>query len=884
MTGRWRERWERLRHTLRRPADSRDIDDEVASHVALAADELMARGIDPQEAQRLAAARFGSRLAARELAADARGVPGLEAVLTDLRYAARGLRSAPGFTVAAVATLALGIGANVAVFTVSQATLFKGYRAVPDNDRLVYLTTGRDCCVSYQDVADWQAATTIDGLGAVADLRVAIQADASAIAETSTATQIMPGTFRLLRVSPVLGRDFTAADAVPGAPAVAILADDYWRARFAADPAVLGRVLRINGVATTVVGVMPPAFAFPQYQQLWLPLGAASAPGGRDARAFWFAVGRLADGATIDGARVELATIGDQLAEAYPDTNARVRPVVQTFRELFFGSSAVAIYGALWAAVGLVLLVACANLANLLLARAAGRTREIAVRMALGAGRARLVRQLLFESTMLSAAGGALGWWIASRAVRLYETVSVPPTQPWARQMLDYAIDGRAVAYLATLTAITALLFGLWPALRLASLDFQAALRDGGRGAAGTRAGRRATSVFVVTQVALAVVLLSAAGVLVRSFLAAHNRDLGFEPTRTVVALTMMLPADRYPGDAARHAFYDQLIARIEALPGVESVGFSDGLIGQSTRRLPVELDGQSTVDDVDLPRARVASVGGEYFAALGVTVRSGRTLAPADDRAKPPVALINRRLAEMLWPGADAVGRRLRVGEQGREGPWRTVVGIVPDLIQGDPARADVDPSVYLPMRERPTRGAWLLVRTLLPPGPLVEPLRRELQAADPSMPIWLGPFTMSEWIGGNNWRRGVYGGLLTLFAVLALLLAGSGLFAVVAAAVAQRTQEIGVRLAIGATPRAVLSMVLRQGMTPALAGLAIGLALSTAANRALRAQLVQVEPWDPATLATVAAILLTAAAVGCLVPALRATRVDPLVALRHD
>ncbi|MFN8060252.1 MAG: ABC transporter permease [Vicinamibacterales bacterium] len=804
--------------------------------------------------------------------------------MSDVHAAWRGLRASPGLAATAVITLALGIGLDVAVFTVANATLFKGYRGVPDPSGLVYLTTSRDCCVSAQDVMDWRAATTLNGLGGVADLRVALQLTAGA-AQTATATQILPETFGVLRVSPALGRDFSPADAGPGAPPVAILSHEFWQTAFGGDAGALGRTLRVNGVVTTIVGVMPPQFAFPQYQELWVPFVPTPTLLTRDARALWFAVARLADGRSMDDARAELETIGTRLAKTYPVTNARITPIVQTFRELFYGASALGTYSALLGAVGLVLLIACANLANLLLTRAALRTRDIAMRMALGAGRRRIVRQLLCESALIGLAGGTLGAWIADVAVRLYEAVAAPPTQPWARQMLDYSRDGRVLAYLVLVSTLATLVCGLLPALRLGRLDLNTALKDGGRSVLGRRGERHLTAGMVTAQVGVAVVVLSAAGVLVRSFFVVRDRDAGFDPTRVAIAIPATLPSDRYPDETARRRFYDQLVARLEALPDVEAIGFSDGLVGQSARRLAVDIDGQSRTDDRSTPTARVAVVGGNYFGALGVTMWSGRRLNESDETSTEAVAVISRGLAAALWPTADPVGRRLRVRPQrGDPGPWRTVVGIAPDVRQGDIASADIDPMVYLPLRERPARGAWVLVRTTRPADTLIAPMRRELQATDPSLPIWLGPFTLADWIGGNNWRRGVFSGLFALFATMAVLQAGLGLFAVVASSVARRSQEIGVRVALGARSGSVLWVVSQQAFGPVALGLGVGLLGAVTTNRLLGAQLVQISPSDPTTLVIVVVTLIAVAVLGIIIPARRALRVDPLVALRLD
>jgi predicted permease len=803
------------------------------------------------------------------------------ALCADIRTAARGLRRTPGFTLGATIVLGVGIGVNTAVFTIANATLFKGFSGPSHQDRLVYLTTGRDCCISYLDLSDWRAgATTIAGIAAVADLRVAF--DTGRGPETVTATEITANTFALLGVDPSLGRDFTASDDVPGAPGVAILSHAFWHQRFDDDPTVLGRIVRINGTPTSVVGVMPPDFVFPQHQELWLPLGPRAAGQPRNGRGLWFGVGRLAEGATIADARAELSLIGERLAATYPDTNARVRPVVQTFREFFVGPNALAVYGSLWGAVGLLLAIACANLVSLLLARTTGRMRELGVRLALGAGRGRIVGQQLFESAMLSAGGGVVGWWFGTLIVRAYTSVATPPTQPWASQLFDYSIDARVVAYLAGLSIVAGVAVGVLPALRASSIDVSSSLRDGGRGTIGRRERARVTNAIVTGQVALAVVLLSAAGVLVRSFLTIEGRDIGYDSSHVLVALAS-LPAETYPDARSQFAFFDRIATGVGAIPGVNAVGFVDGLAGQSGGRTTIEIEGQP-LTAADSGQTRTLSISGGYFAALGRSIAAGRDFDDRDTIDGPQVVVVNRRFAQLHWQVESVLGRRLRVNTGLSPGPWLEVVGVAPDVNYGDRTRNEIEPAVYRPLRQRPARGTWVLARTSVAPRSLIDAMRRQIQAVDPSLPVWLGPYALDDWHAGVYWRRGIQGGLFVVFAALALLLASVGLFAVVAGSVAQRRQEIGVRMAIGATTGAIRRLVIRQGLAPALIGLALGLVVSLGTNRLLASELVEVAPSDPSTLLGVAAVIIVTALAGCLLPALRASRIDPLIAIRLD
>ncbi|HVW83144.1 MAG TPA: ABC transporter permease [Bryobacteraceae bacterium] len=882
MTGPLREWRERIRGFLRGRRDDRELEAEMAAHLEMAMEDHVRRGMSPEEARRVAAVKFGSRLSASEGAGDQRGLPWLESLFKDLGYALRGLRGNPGFTVVAVATLALGIGVNAAVFTVTKAALFAGFPLVERNDRILYLSSGRGCCLSYPDFEDWRAqARSFQGMAVVHGVS-GILSDESG-AESYYATEVSADTFRLVGEKPVIGRDFAPSDEVAGAAPVAILNYGFWERRYGKDPAIIGRTIRMEGALTTVVGVMPPGFSFPQKQDLWIPLmRTPDLLQKREARTLWFAFGRLAEGATFEGARAEMETIGRRLGAAYPRTNQgrNLLPQVQTFNEFFFFGNENAMYRAMWGAVGFVLLIACANLANLMLARAMGRSREISVRIALGAGRWRIIRQLLIESLLLSGAGGVLGWWIARWSVRIYEFADRGPgSTSW--RILDYSMDYRVFGYLIAISIGTAIPFGLAPARKLSKLDVNAMLKDGGRGSTGGGRANRLSGLLVTGEMALAVILLAGAGVMVRSFLHLYNADLGVK-TENVLTLGATLPQAGYSREEARIAFYDRVRKGLAAIPGVESVSIASALPAHGASRLAVEFAGIP----VDEPRRPVLSslvIGPEYFRTLGAAVRSGREFSDADGTSGAPVAVVNERLASTWWPRENALGKRLRLFHGNVPGAWLTVVGVAPDIVQAGSTRRALGPMVYLPYRQEPSRGMVVVARTRVPPDSLAPAFRRTVQAIDSHVPVF-GPLSLDERLRSNYWSQGLYGVLFVLFAGIALLLASVGLYAVIAHSVSRRTQEIGIRMAIGATAGDILQLVFRQAMVPLGIGLALGLVASLAVNRVLESVLVQVSPSDPVALGAASLSLMLAATVGCLIPARRAMRVDPANAIRHE
>ena len=817
----------------------------------------------------------------------------MDSLWTDLRYAVRTLRQNRAFTLAAVSMLALGIGVNAIVFSVTNAALLKGFPLVADNDRLLYISNNGKCCVSYPDFHDWrEQTTTFDDMALVHGLGITL-ADDAGFPGNYTVTEVTANTFGLVRQRPILGRDFTAADEEPGAAPVVILRYSFWETRFAKDPGIIGRLVRLNGVPTTVIGVMPRGFSFPQNQDLWVPLVPTPDVQRRDSRNTWFVVGRLSEGATVDRARAEMETIGQRLAMAWPATNAALRPEVRTFEDFFIGESAALIYTAMVGAVGFVLLIACANLANLLLARGSARSREMALRVALGAGRWRVVRQLLIESIVLASLGGFCAWWLVRFGVRVYALVVggagiSEELGSWFDGVLDYSIDYRVVFYLVAITVATGVAFGLAPALKLSRFDVNDALKEGTRGATSLRHGRL-PSLLVIVEVALAVVLLAGAGVMIRSFLNVYTADPGFRNEQLVTA-HISLSTIRYPDAALQVSFYDRLNRGLAAASGVESIAMADAVPGSDPVRMPYEIDGARVTVAEKRPSVGRLLISHSYFRTLGEPMVAGRDFTDMDEQSGAPVALVNERFAKQHWPTTDPIGRRIRLTGRDGSGAWATVVGVVPNIAQNRITR-QFDPLIYMPFPEHPATESprafgdrWLLVRTSVPPASLVNSFRREIGAIDPEQSIGFGPIPLMQLMSRTYQFKAFTTTLFLLFAAIALLLASIGLHAVIAYSVSRRTHEMGIRLAVGATARDILALVMREGLRPLGVGLAIGLAGSLGVNRLLQSQLVQVSPGDPVTYGIATIVLVLSAALGCWIPARRAMKLDPLVALKQQ
>jgi putative ABC transport system permease protein len=812
----------------------------------------------------------------------------MESLLRDLRHGVRALRRAPGFTLVVVLTLGVAIGVNTAVFTVTNAVLFKGFRGISGNERILYIGTqrnGRGCCASFPDFVDWRAQSrSFSDLAAVADLQIVV-ADDNRSAEHFDATQISPNGFRLLGRQPILGRDFEPGDAAIGAAPVAILHYNFWRVRYRQDPAVLGKTIRINGTPTTIVGVMPEDFSFPQNQDLWLPLVPTADLQKRDARTLWFAFGRLVDDAHIETARAELAAIGRGLAIAYPGTNDGWIPQPRTFAEIFVARDAVAIYGTLWAAVGFVVLIACTNIANLVLSRGAGRAREWSVLAALGASRFEIVRRQVAETIVLSSIGGVAGWCIARGCLGIYAATANPVARSWSANLIDYAMDRRVLVYVAIVSIVTTILAGVAPALYLSRVDAGSALDRSGRTVAGSRRGRRLSRILIAVEIATALVLLVGAAVMVRSFASMARADLGIRPA-DVHAILVRLPRVRYSGDASQIRFFDQLTARLAEDSAVRSVAVASELPAGNGRRVGFELPTDAATDPEHRQTIMTLTVGPGYFDTIGATVLSGRDFTHFDDASSPTVAIVNQRFADTYWRGEDPLGKQVRVFDGPNAGAWTTVVGVVSNVVQNVTDRQVKDAMLYSSYRQRPASSLWVVTRMRNDAPRTASTFRAAIDAIDPDVPIWIGPQSLNALMAamGNYWLLGNNTVMFAGFAAIALFLASLGIYAVAAYSVARRTRELGIRMAIGATRRDVLALVVRESAVPLGIGTAAGAVASLALTPTLRSQLVNVSPNDPLAVASAVGILLACGLLGSLLPAYRATCIGPATALRHE
>ncbi len=797
--------------------------------------------------------------------------------LQDLHYGLRTLRQHPGFTALAVLTLALGIGANTAIFTVVNAVLL---RPLPyaDPDRLVYvrennLKKGWDSfSVSPPNFVDWRAQ------GRSFELLCAIDGGAynytgRDVPEQLRGREVTEGFFQMLGVRPQLGRWFEAEDYQPGKDRVVLLTHAGWQRLFAGDAGVLGRVMLLNGEAYTVVGVLPANFRMSAHSELWLPRVFSERERSGRGSHFINVMGRLRPGVTAEQAQQEMTAIAAQLATQYPDTNRDWGAVVTLFYEMIVGEVRPALL-LLMGAVGLVLLIACANVANMLLARASVRTREIAVRAALGASRARLVRQLLTESLLLAALGGVLGMLLAVWGTSAL-SAGLTGVLPRASEI---SVDGWVAAFTVLGSVLTGLLFGMAPAWMVSRANLQETLREGGgSGSAERRGWLRST--LVVAEVALAVVLVVASGLLLQSFARLQSVPPGFRSDHAL-HFAVNLPRAKYPETAQQAVFFLRALERVKALPGVESAALVSGLpLSGDDEMYSLQVEGRAG-DGGDLPSPLYYLVSPEYFRAMGIPLLAGRGFTGQDADGAARVIVVNRAFAERIFPGGDPIGQRVRLGRN--SDIVREIVGVVANTKHYALGENDL-PQVYEPFAQMPRRYSSFLLRTSVEPGSLAAAVRREVRAMDPEQPV-VGIVTIEELLAESVAQPRFRTLLLGLFGGLALLLAAVGVYGVMAYSVARRTQEIGIRMALGAGRREVVRLVLRRGLRLAVLGIAVGLAGALAATRVLATLLFGITPTDAPTFAATALLLLAVAVLACLMPALRAARVDPLVALRYE
>ena len=806
-------------------------------------------------------------------------------MLNDLRFTLRLIGKDRWFSAVAIVALALGIGVNAIGFTIVNAAFLRGL-PVPDADRLFMLVWqarhGRSPA-SYADLEDWRAGShAFAGIAAFRNGSMNLSDD-RAFPEQVRGTWLTPNAFGTLGQQPLLGRDFASGEDRPGADPVAIIGYRLWKNRYGSDVNVLGRSIRLNGQPATIVGVMPDGGRFPNNTDVWAPLVLSEAERARSSRVLQV-FGRLRDGASQQEAQTELNARAQQATAAYPDVYKDLLGArVQTFTEAYIGGPARIVFLVMMGAVCCVLLIACANVASLLLSRSAYRAREIAVRIAMGATRARVVRQLLLESLVFGCIGGGLGLLLAGAAARMLDAAVQDPDKPY---WIVFAVDYTVFGYVAAICVLTAVLFGLAPALHVSRTQINDALKEGARGSVGTRRVRWFSGTMVVVEIALTIVLLVGAGLMVRSFLKLYTLEVGIR-TDHLMTMRMVLPATKYATPDARRAFYDAAMTRIGAVPGIDAVAATTSVppFGRGQRALEVEGQPASTAgQSMNVSSVRISP---EFFDVVGVTLQRGRTFTDRDGTPGSETVIVNEQTAAQFFPGQDPLGRRIRFGQDSRPGQpaevWRTIVGISPSIRHGSGTRNEPNPVVYEPYRDDPPTEISMLVRSPLPPGAVMDAIRREVQSVDRDQPVFTIQ-TLDQLLAENRWPFRVFGGLFALFAGIALVLSAVGLYAVMAYSVTQRTQEIGVRIALGAERSQVAWLVLKRGLIQLGIGLTIGLAGALAMSRVLRTVVVQITPTDPLTFATITVLLTVVAIAACLVPARRATRIDPLVALRAE
>ena len=801
---------------------------------------------------------------------------------TDLRHSLRLLLRNRGLTLVAGLALTLGIGLTTTIFSLVYGVVLRGL-PFPDPQEIMHV--GRTHVArgvprmqtSIHDYHDWRAEQRAFGdLGAFHIGTVNVSGTEKP--ERFPGAYVTANTFRLLRVQPILGRTFRPEEEGPAAPAVIVIGYAMWRDRFARDSSVVGRTIRANGEPATIIGVMPEKFAFPWVQQAWLPLrlDPLAIPRGEGQKLDVF--GRLRPGVSLAEARTQMEAIAARLARAHPASNDGIGVEVGPYVRQILLDQGVAILYTMLAAVLLVLLVACANVANLLLSRAAARGREVAIRVALGASRLRIVMQFLGETLALACIGGLLGTGLAWVGTGMLRDAMKREGIPF---FVDIRLDGAALLFVLATTLVSTLVAGLLPAVQAARADVGSVLKDETRGSSSFRIGRISRAI-VVLELALSCGLLVGAGLMIKSVTQLRTVDFGFE-TEHVFTARVTLPEARYPDSASQRRLWQELHARLAALPGVEAASLGSALpAANSLRRDRIALDGRAYAREQDYPLSGAGVVAPGWFATFGVAPRQGRDFSSLDRETTLPVVVVNESFVRRFFAGKDPIGQRLRVGGPESKEPWRTIVGVVPDLYASGPDNNEPD-GLYVPMAQSPQRIMSIALRTRGDPMALTASVRDAVTGVDGDLPIyWVEPLT--EAIHDETWFYDVFGVVFMVFGFVALFLAAVGLYAVMAFAVGRRTREVGIRMALGARGRDVIGLVLRQGLVQIAIGLVLGLSFAAMLSNSVSILLFQVDPRDPLVFAVVVVTLLGTGAAACLVPARRAARVDPLVAIRTE
>ena len=804
--------------------------------------------------------------------------------MNNLRLALRQLRKSPGFTAVAVLTLALGIGANTAIFSVVNAVLLRPL-PYPDPDRIVVFnqthTKMPNISVSFPDYLDYRRDNTVfEHLAAAGQRSYSLSGLQGREAEQISGAIVTANFFKVIGLEPQIGRTFNDEEDRVGGPRLVVLSDKLWLRLFQRDRSVLGRTLNLGGEPHTVVGIMPPQMSSPQQADAWFPLMPLTdnqdyqSRGNHPGLTGW---GRLKPGVTVKTAQAEMTTLAKRLEQEHAKTNKNIGVRVQPLLENQVGEYRSSLT-LLLCAVGVVLLIACANLANLLAARGAARSREFAIRTAIGAGRWQIIRQLLLESMVLAVLGGALGIFLAAWGRDLL--VALMPAE--AMRFQETRLDAWVLLFSGALSIATSLLFGLWPAWQTSRADAQSALKAGAHGSSDAPAARRSRELLIISEIALTLVLLSAAGLVLKSFANSASARLGFEPQGLVTA-QVALRGSAYSDDDKILGFWTNLLEKLRSIPGIEHAAIASTpplMTGWQTWFVP---EGMPKPDGVDSPTIEMSVIMGDYFGALGTSLLRGRNFTPQDTKDAPPVVMIDQVTAEKYFPGQDPIGKRIEMSG-GPEGKiMREIVGIVPRLKVYGFEETTPLPQGYIPQYQAASDGMVLLLRTSTPIQALERSLRQAVASIDPTQPVF-DLRSMQDRVEETWATPRLMAFLLGTFAGLALLLAVVGIYGVMAYNGQRRTREIGVRLALGARRRQIVQMMLNQGMRMLGIGLLLGFGGALAASRVLRSLLFEVSATDPAIYVGVAIVLAAAAAVACWIPARRAARVNPMITLRAE
>ena len=887
----------RLRGLKVSPVNEAEIVEELAQHLDDVYRGAIAGGMSEADATQAAMSELAaehSLLRDLERARQRPPAPGpgpgetstsnvLADLLQDLRYAARILWKNPGFTAVAVIALALGIGANTAIFSVVNTVLLRPlpYKT-PEQLVMVWEDASKhgypQDTPAAANFVDWRDQNSVfTGMAAIADMNFNLTGAGDP--ERLKGREVSANLFPLLGVDPQLGRVFDAAEDQPGAQRVALLSHRLWQRRFGGDQNIIGKVLTLNNEGYTVVGVMPARFQFPANDdELWVPIAFTPQEAANRNRHYLQVVARMKPGVTLEQAQSEMTTIGARLEQQYPQSNADLGVAVTSLHEYLVGDIKPALL-VLLGAVGLVLLIACANVANLLLARAAIRQKEIALRVALGARRWRLLRQFLTESVLLSALGGVAGLVIAYAGLLLLRAF-IPQNISQAREI---SLDLKVLGFTLGVSLLTGLIFGLAPAIQAMRFNQSETLKEGGRDSVTGRSGKRLRGLLVTAEVAVSLVLLIGAGLLINSFLRLRNIDPGFD-AGNLLTMKIELPEPKYAEFEKRTAFYSDLVQRVQALAGVRSAAVTTNLpLYRQGNSISVRIEGRPDPPPGQelIVVTRVISPG--YFDTMSIPLLAGRQLSDQDTENTPNAIVISETMAHRFWPGEDAVGKRISAGRVRTDADWIQVVGVVKDVRQFE-LNAAPRPQMYLSYRQ----GGFfapedLVVRTDVEPASLAATVRKTVWEIDKDQPV-SDIRTMDEILAESIARQRFSMLLLGVFAGVALLLAAVGIYGVMSYSVAQQTHEIGIRMALGATTGAVLKMAVGYGLKLVVAGVVIGLIAAFALTRLMSTLLFGVTPTDPATFAIISLLLVVVAGVASYVPARRATKVDPLIALRYE